>query len=254
MPYATLDVEYLRHLVMVKLNRPEKLNAISTEMHREIQQLCSYLREDAEARVVILTGAGRAFSAGADISEVLTSLRQMDPVAARLRGQIGSRTSAAIEDLPQVTIAAVNGLCVGGAVVFALCCDLRLAAKSAWFWIREVELGMPWTWNSIPRLMREVGPTRTLELVAPAKRFTSQQAFEWGMLNYVVPDDDLMQAADSLAEKLISNPALPVALTKASIRALKRGSEMGQANYSDAEILALAEAARQYDVDRNIPK
>src|SRR5579863_6475579 len=123
------------------LNRPEKLNAISPRMHAELQEVCAQLRVDTTTRVVIFTGAGRAFSAGADLDDrVLWEKGPEDPLEARHLAGTGNRTSAAIESLDQVTIGAINGLAIGGAVVFLASMDLRLAADSAWFSIPEIEI------------------------------------------------------------------------------------------------------------------
>src|SRR3712207_5555940 len=174
----TLLVERDRELpglTTITLNRPEKLNALDARVHAELQEVCRALQSDAEVRVVILTGSGRAFSAGADLGDrrgrsaqtaTMRSLRQSGGVLAeRANAGTGNRTAAALESRDQVTIGAINGLCIGGAVVFASCLDIRLAAASAWFSIPEVDLDIPLTWNALPRLVREIGPSRTKELV-----------------------------------------------------------------------------------------
>jgi enoyl-CoA hydratase/carnithine racemase len=151
--------EGLAGLATLTLNRPDKLNAISGTMHRELQQACRELGDDATVRVVIVTGAGRAFSAGADLGaraggggqSLVTPPASVPPLEERLRATMGNRTSAALEGLPQVTIGAVNGLAIGGAVVFLACLDIRLAGESAWFSIPEVDLDIPLTWNALPR-------------------------------------------------------------------------------------------------------
>jgi enoyl-CoA hydratase/carnithine racemase len=176
--YDTIKVERdneLEGLITVVLNRPESLNAINRQMHEELQAACRELRDDPTARVVIMTGEGRAFSAGADLKQPA----QAPPgsaAEARIRASQGNRTCEAIEALPQVTIGAVNGLAIGGAVVFLSCLDLRVAARSAWFSIPEVDLDIPLTWNALPRLMREIGPARTKELVMTCDRFDADQA------------------------------------------------------------------------------
>jgi enoyl-CoA hydratase/carnithine racemase len=157
----------------------------------------------------------------------------------------GNRTAEAIESLPQVTIAAVNGLAVGGGVVLAACCDLRVAAESAWFSIPEVDLNLPMTWNSLPRLMRELGPTRTKELVMTCDRFSAQDAERWGFVNHVYPDDRLAAEARALAEKLLAKDQLALATTKASTNALAKLMVPGEVTYSDPELLLLAEATRR---------
>ena len=244
MSYETLKVERAGALMTVRLNRPEKRNAINMQMHRDLQALCAGLVDDFETRVVILAGEGAAFSSGADTSE----WGQPGPdneLALRHTSGVGSRTSAAIESLDQVTIAAVHGFAVGGAVVLALACDLRVAGESTWFSIPEVELGIPLSWNALPRLSREVGPSRALELTITCDRFTAAQAYGYGMLSRLAPDGEELRAARELAQRVISMPPLPVALTKATIKALKRGSEMGDAVYSDADLLLYSRLVMQ---------
>ncbi len=243
MKLGTLQVERdrkLKGLVTITLNRPEKLNAIDYQMHSEIEQVCGDLSADTEARVVILTGAGRAFSAGNDLRPKKLPKTKSD-LDRRHRVSAGNRSSAAIASLPQVTIVAVNGLAVGGGVVWASCCDLRLAAESAWFSIPEVDLGLPLTWNALPRLMRELGPARTKELVMTCDRFTAQQAAAWGFVNAVHADADLMSQARALAAKLLAKPALALATTVATTRALADAMVPASATVSDPELLLLSD-------------
>lgn len=249
MAYETLKLEREGALMTVRLNRPEVRNAINRQMHLELQALCRELAEDFQTRVVILAGEGPAFSSGADTSEWGQPGPDSELELRHLTG-IGSRTSAAVESLDQVTIAAVHGFAVGGAVVLALCCDLRVAGESTWFSIPEVELGMPFTWNALPRLSREVGPSRALELTVTCDRVPARQAYEYGMLSRVTPDGDEMSVARELAQRVIAMPPLPVALTKATMRAIKRGSEMGDAVYSDPDLYLYAHLLQQRSARR----
>jgi enoyl-CoA hydratase/carnithine racemase len=146
-----------------------------------------------------------------------------------------------VESLPQVTIAAVNGLAVGGAVVLAACCDIRIAAESAWFSIPEVDLGLPLTWNALPRIMREIGPARTRELVMTCDRFTAQDAERWGFVNHVHADGDLMRQARALAEKLLAKPAVALALTKATTAAIAAQMAPAAATTHDPDLLLLVD-------------
>jgi len=229
----------LRGLVTITLNRPEKLNAIDFRVHAELQEACHALRYDAGARVVILTGAGRAFSSGNDLRPARRPRTKGD-LEARLRLGDGNRTCDAIESLDQVTIAAVNGLAVGGGVALAAACDLRLAAESAWFSIPEVDLALPLTWNALPRLMRELGPARTKELVMTCDRFTAQQALAWGFVNHVHADGRLMEQARMLAAKLLAKDAMAIAATKSATAALGRAMVPPEATQADREMLLLA--------------
>jgi len=248
----TLRIEHdeqLPGLVTVTLNRPAKLNAINFRMHAEIQEACRQLADDETARVVVFTGEGRAFSAGADLGgstsdanrpALATANAEPSPLRERIRSSAGNRSCAAIEGLDQVTIGAVNGLAIGGAVVFLSCMDIRIAAESAWFSIPEVDLDIPLTWNALPRLMREIGPARTKELVMTCDRFSSEDALRWGFLNHRVPDAELLPAARGLAEKLLAKDPMSLALTKTTCNALAESMVPASVTHSDREYLMLA--------------
>lgn len=236
MTYQTLKVDRDGALMTVRFNRPEKRNAINLQMHRDVIALCSVLRDDMETRVVIFAGEGGAFSAGADKSE-WADPGSSNELAVRHVSGSGSRSSAAIENLDQVTIAAINGYAIGGGVVWAACCDFRVAEEPAWFWIPEVELGLPLGWNALPRLAREIGHARALELTITCERFDAKTAHDYGLVTHLAPDGEAEAKARDLAAKVLKQPALPVALTKSTIRALKRATEMGDAAYSDQDLL-----------------
>jgi enoyl-CoA hydratase/carnithine racemase len=236
MNYETLTIDSAGALMTVRFNRPEKRNAINRQMHLELQAVCRTLADDFETRVVIFSGEGGVFSSGADTSE-WRDAGSSNELEVRHTSGIGSRTSAAIEGLDQITIAAVQGFAIGGAVVLTACCDLRVAAESSWFSIPEVELGLPLGWNALPRLAREIGHARALELTITCERFSAAKAYEYGLVTHLAADDKVEAKARELAERIIERPPLPVALTKATMKALKRGSEMGDTVYSDADLL-----------------
>jgi enoyl-CoA hydratase/carnithine racemase len=226
-------------LLTVTLDRPDKLNALSIAVHDELQHLCQALETDHSVRVVVLTGAGRAFSAGAELGD-----RRPEPplndLDRRARAHLGGRTCDLLERLPQVTIGVANGLAVGGGVVLLSCCDLRLAAESAWFSIPEVELDLPLTWQALPRLMRELGPARTKEVAMACERFTSAQAAAWGFVNHVHPDPELPGATRDLAARLLSMDPLTLAMTTSACRALENTMVPREVTWSDAELMLLA--------------
>ena len=208
-------------------------------MHDELQHLCAALETDHEIRVVLLTGAGRAFSAGAELGD-RRATPPVNDIDRRARASLGGRTCEMLDRLPQVTIGVANGLAVGGAVVLLSCCDLRLAAESAWFSIPEVELDLPLTWQALPRLMRELGPARTKELTMACERFTAPQAAAWGFLNHVHPDDELLPAARALAARLLSMDPLSLAMTTSACRALENTMVPKEVTWSDPELMLLA--------------
>jgi enoyl-CoA hydratase/carnithine racemase len=226
----------LEGLVTITLNRPDKLNALNVALHDELQPVLTALETDASARVVVLTGAGRAFSAGADLKDRRDS-KPLNDIDRLQRAHLGGRSTELIDRLPQVVIAQINGLAIGGAVVFLTACDIRLAAESAWFSIPEVELGMPLTWQAIPRLMRELGPARTKELVMACDRFTSAQALAWGFVNHVHPDAALATETRALAAKLLAMDPLSLTLTKAACAAAANTMVTVDTNWADAEVM-----------------
>ena len=243
MEYETLLVEKSDHIATVTLNRPEKLNAINDQLLMDLEALANELREDFVTRVVILTGAGRAFSAGIDLSRLqdLAGAQQAQipsAVERRRRGQLGQRAMNALERVEQVTIAAINGVAVGGGVSIALACDLRIAAESARFWIPEVNLGVPLSWGTIPRLVRLVGPAKAKELIMACDWVDANEALAIGLLNKVFPLDKLMECAQEMAEKIATKAPLAITMTKAAVNAVS-AIGFGEMTYSDSDLLQL---------------
>ncbi|HEY8516218.1 MAG TPA: enoyl-CoA hydratase/isomerase family protein [Candidatus Binatia bacterium] len=222
----------------ITLDRPEKLNALSPREHLALQEILGELRSDFDTRVVILTGAGRAFSAGADLANVREEGAPRNDLERRHRARIGDRTVAAIEALDQITIAAINGLCIGGGAVLALACDMRVMARDAWMSIPEVEIGMPLTWGALPLLVREIGPARTIELVTTCDRVQAQDALAWGLVNHLA--DDAVEKARDIAARIVRQPAVPVAMTKTTVRALRRTFAQGDVTAADGDLYWLA--------------
>jgi enoyl-CoA hydratase/carnithine racemase len=121
--------------------------------------------------------------------------------------------------------------------VLAICCDMRIGGDETWFSIPEVELGLPLGWNALPRLAREMGHARALELTITCDRFDARTAAEYGLVTHLVPEADVQKKARELAGKIISRPPLPVAMTKATMKAIRKGSEMGEVAYADMDML-----------------
>jgi enoyl-CoA hydratase/carnithine racemase len=240
----TIKVTREGGLVHVMLNRPERKNAVNRQMHKEIQELCRELADDFEARVVIFSGAGDCFSSGADTSEWRVSGSANELEVRDLSG-IGGRTADAIDGLSQISIAAVHGYAIGGGVVLAASCDMRVAGRSTWFSIPEVELGLPLGWNALPRLAREIGHSRTLELTVTCERFDAARAHDYGLVTHLVEDAEVEGTARALSGRILAQPALPVTLTKATMKAIKKGSELGQVSYADGDLLLYARLMAQ---------
>jgi len=234
----TVRLERHGAIAVLTLDRPEKLNVLSPREHHALQAILGELKHDCQTRVVILTGAGRAFSAGADLTNPRESGKPANDLERRHRARIGDRTVAALEALDQITIAAINGLAVGGGAVLALACDMRVIAREAWMLIPEVALGMPLTWGALPLLVREIGPARTIELVTTCERVSAEQALAFGLVNHI--SDDPLTRAREIAVRIVGQPELPVAFTKAAVRALRTGFATGDATYADGDLYWLA--------------
>ena len=196
-------------LLSVTLNRPEQRNAISSELTDDWCQLIAYLAGHPEFRVVTVTGAGRAFCAGSDIK----GLRGLDLAAATDLSHRHARMWLAIEQLPQVFIAKVNGPALGGGCVAAYSCDFRIAATSATFGMPEVLLGWPPGYG-LAQLTALVGKARALELCLTGQTIPAQQAHAYGLVHRVVPGNQLHRATDDLVKKLLATPAAALRATK----------------------------------------
>src|SRR5215471_6624907 len=176
--FQTIKAEVEGPLGRLILNRPERLNAIGATMLQELAEAARWFDSHRELRVVIVSGAGRAFSAGADLKDAPGASSAPSSSRSwfyrREAGQYGLRAADALEQMRAVTIAQVHGDAVGGGVVLTGVCDLRVAAEDAWFFIPEVDLGLPLSWGGIPRLVREIGPAMTKELVMTCRRFGAE--------------------------------------------------------------------------------
>lgn len=247
--FPHLDVALEGPIARLTLDRPEVLNALSVELLGSLEAACRWLQTREECRVVILAGAGRSFSAGADLSTMEHLLG--DPAAGRAAADAGDRAASALEALDAITIVKVHGRCVGGGVVLALACDLRVAADTARFSIPEVDLGIPLAWGGIPRLLREVPPAVARDLVLTCREFDAEEASRLGVLSRVCPEPELDATVDDLAGELARKARLPVRATLDAVRStLGVGAPTG---WSDADTLLSAvrdpecqAAARRY--------
>lgn len=211
MAFEALLVTREGGIVTVTVNRPKQLNAINLTMMRELDEVAAGLEDDADARVVIFTGAGdRAFVAGADVS----GFQGLTPITALTFGQKIQRLYSRIEALSQVTIAAVNGFALGGGCELTLCCDLVLAAETARFGQPEINLGLIPGAGGTQRLPRLVGLHRAKEIDFLGEMIDAQEAYRIGLANRVVPADRLMAEARVLAEKILARPAVALRMIK----------------------------------------
>lgn len=235
--WQTLSVEIAGRVGRVTFNRPEKLNALSSEMLGEIVQLGRWLHRRDDLRVVIVSGAGRSFCAGFDLGSFASASAGESP---RVSADLGRQATNALTDVPQITIAAIHGHCVGGGVVLAVACDLRVATDDATFVIPEVDLGIPLAWGGIPRLVREIGPALTKELVLTCRPFDATEAKAIGFINQIVSNERLDAVVTELAENLASKTLYSLQSTKQQVNAVMEEIAGTGRSAGDADMLVYA--------------
>jgi enoyl-CoA hydratase len=203
-------------ILTLTLNRPDKLNAIDGAMLDALDQALGEIERDREVRAVILTGAGRAFSAGADIKE-WTALTPLE--FGRSWGLRGHALFDRLAALPPPVIAAINGIAFGGGLELALCADIRVAGEQARLGLPEVTIAALPGWGGTQRLPRLIGPGRAKRMILTGQPIDAAQAEAWGLVSELVAGDDLLARARELAAQIAANAPLAVQATKRLIDA-----------------------------------
>lgn len=207
-------------IAIVRLNRSEKLNALSRAMLRDLSDAFTQLERQSDLRAVILTGSGEsAFCAGTDINE-LAELNQDEARAASERGQAVCNQ---IENCPVPVIAAIKGIAAGGGCELALACHLRIASTNAQFTLPETKLGLIPAYGGTQRLTREIGYGRGLEVMLTGKAISAEEGYQFGLVNQITDAVDVFTAAESLTREISTLAPLAV---RACLRAVTQGLEL----------------------------
>lgn len=216
MSYQNLTLAVSDRIATLTVNRPDKLNALNDATIAELgEAIADVVRRD-DIGGVILTGAARAFVAGADISE----LSSQSPMEGKARAAAGQRIFGMFERSPKPVIAAVNGFALGGGCELAMACHIRIASESAKFGQPEVKLGITPGYGGTQRLPRLVGRGRALQLLLTGEMIDAAEAFRIGLVNKVVPAAELLGAAEGMMKQILANAPLAIALC---IEAVDRG-------------------------------
>jgi len=216
MAHSDILVSASGDVVVLTLNRPEKLNALRRGTFEALLEACAAIAEDDAARVVVLTGAGKAFSAGADVGEYATG---MTPHGLYDFIDLVHRTSTAIEAHAKPFIAAVNGYALGGGLELALCCDLIVSSSDAVLGLPEIGLGLLPGGGGTQRLSRIVGAHKAKELLFLGQPITADEAHRLRLINRVYPPSDLMREALDLAAAIARAPAHALKVAKRLVNA-----------------------------------
>ena len=202
-------------IATITFHRPEALNALNSEVLEELDKAVELVAADREVRVAVFTGEGKSFISGADINE-MDQRRGVDIISYSGRGADVFRK---VELLPKPTIAAVNGYAFGGGFKFILCTDIRIANEKAKLRLPEVTLGITPGFNGTQRLPKCVGMCRAKELIFTGRMLTAGEAFNLGILNKVVPADQLMEEVYKMASQIADNSSTAIAMAKAAMTA-----------------------------------
>ena len=213
MDYKNLIVETIKKIGIVRINRPEVLNAVNMETILELEKAMHEFDDNEDILVIIITGEGKSFVSGSDISK----LAQLEPLQAREYSQIGQRVLSFIENMEKPVIAAVNGYALGSGCELAMACDIRIASEKAKFGQPEVKLGIIPGHAGTQRLARLVGISKAKELIFTGDIIDAQEALRIGLVNKVVGSESLLEEVNNIANKIVAVGPTAVRLAKTVI-------------------------------------
>jgi enoyl-CoA hydratase/carnithine racemase len=245
-----VSIEKHDGIAVVRFDRKENLNAFNEKLVVELTHVARSFHDDLDTHAVVLAGAPNAFSAGFDLKATDGWPTEKDDLARRQRAYGGVRLCKAWEDMPQITIAAMERLAVGAGVAIAISCDWRVLGKSAYLYVPEVKIGLNLQWGALPRLISLVGPARAKRITIMCEKMPAAQALEWGIVDELADDGKTIEKAVEMASVVRSMPAPTVRMVKEAVNATA-GALHRATSYADADQSQLtaayraAEAARQ---------
>ncbi len=211
-----LKIKKEGHLCWVYLNRPKSLNALNTEILKELTEFNVSLKEDLESRVIIYTGTGENFSSGADLKEKQEPVTRLEA----WRNNFGKPAIWSFLEVDQITIAAINGYCLGGAACIASACDFRIASDDAMLGYPEINLGINLNWLGLPLALRLIGPAKAKKIVIGGENENANTLLKWGFYDEVHSKEQLMKAAEEMAKLYASKPPIAAQMIKRSVNEL----------------------------------
>ena len=251
MEYENITVARSEAIATVTFNRPHKANALNYAILEEIEHVALAFREDVDTRVVIFTGAGKHFSSGFDLTDPSTEY-EGPLILRRRRNWVGARAITALYGMDQITTAAWNGATMGGGACIPTALDFRIGTESCVMRYPEVDLGMNLMWHSLPLCVHLGGPARAKRLVVGGESITAPTLLEWGVLDEVVADNQLMARATEFANFYAAKPPIAAQMIKRSINRIASALDQSIMDMdADQNILTrntedMAEAVRAY--------
>ena len=234
-------------VAVARFDRNAKVNALSPDAMLQLRRAAESFEDDLHTSVVILTGTATSFCAGFDLKDSGGRERDSVSMAERLhRQRFGPKMCRAWQEMEQVTIAAIEGHCIGGGAALAVALDFRFCGRSAHFRIPEIELGMNMSWGSIPRMLALMGPARTKQAVILASdRVSAAEALDWGLVEHVVDDGKALAEAMAFAARIAAQPPIPVRMTKTTVNRLTYAHD-DLASHMDADQNVLTGLTEDY--------
>ena len=208
-----LKIKKEGYICWVYLNRPKSLNALNTEILKELTEFNSSLNEDLDSRVIIYTGSGENFSSGADLKEKQKPKTKLEA----WRKNFGKPAIWSFLEVNQITIAAINGYCLGGAACIASACDFRIASDSSMLGYPEINLGINLNWLGLPLAVRLIGPAKAKRIVISGENENAETLLKWGFYDEVHPKENLLKAAKKMANLYASKPPIAAQMIKRSV-------------------------------------
>ena len=242
--WRTVQVSRDGPVVEVRLHRPEARNALNNALMEDLTEVARLLRRRSDVLAVILAGADSYFSAGADLKATGERARPtlLESREAIMRGPDMCEAWAGVE---AVTIAAIEGYCIGGACALVAACDFRVMARSAYVRLPEVPLGMNMSWRTLPRLVALIGPAHTKAFVIFGEAATAARCEAWGLCDEITDDAQALVAARAWAAKVAGLPPLPVRMTKEAVGAIAAATSHASI-YMDRDQFLLASRSNDY--------
>ena len=225
-------------IAIVTLNRPKNFNSITVEILDGLLNVADKIAADSTIRAVILTGEGSFFSSGADFSLFASAMNETDTTKGRIIGAKGANVCKAWEALPQVTIVAIEGGVVGGALAIAMACDWRVMAQNSYAYVPEVKVGVNFGWGALPRLTGLVGAPKAKLMSILCHKHGAEQCESWGLADYVSENGGAMAMAIEIAQEIAELPSLPVQLIKRGVN-VSANALAAASGYADLEDLLL---------------
>jgi enoyl-CoA hydratase/carnithine racemase len=238
MNWEHILLEKKEQVAVITLNRPEKLNAFGGRMRQEIVEVLDDAAADSRIRAVLITGAGKAFCVGGDVHEFVDGTVQALPKKVSNERPAMSRAVLTINTMEKPVIAAVNGVAAGGGCNLALACDIRIASEKARFGQVFTRRGLHPDWGGIYLLPRLVGYAKAAELIFSGEVIAAQEAFRIGLVNRVVPHEQLGEASWELARRIAGNAPIPIALAKRGLQNFQKW-DLSQAVDYEAYVLEM---------------